>query len=326
MRQAGRYLPRYRAVRLRVSMLEAIRTPELAAEITLLPFEALDVDAAILFSDIMTPLLGMGLAFDFVDGEGPRVFNPIRSAAAIAALRTPDAWEAVPFVAEAIRLVVRELSSREIPLIGFAGAPFTLASYAIEGSHSRNYERTKGLLWEEPLLWQELMEKLVTMLSTYLTMQVEAGAAALQLFDSWAGVLSPEDYATAVAPWNRRLIQRVHQVGRVPIIYFSTGTGSYLELVASLGSDVVSVDWRVDIGKARRQIGNGRAIQGNLDPVLLQVNWSAVEVATERILAAVEGTPGHIFNLGHGILPETPVDTVRRLVDFVHERTRRGGA
>ncbi|MCL4544126.1 MAG: uroporphyrinogen decarboxylase, partial [Chloroflexi bacterium] len=323
MRQAGRYLPRYQALRQRVSMLEALRSPELAAEITLLPFEVLDVDAAILFSDIMTPLLGMGMALDFIEGEGPRIFSPVRTEESVAALRTLPAEEATPYVFETIHLAIPQLAARGVPLIGFAGAPFTLASYAIEGGSSRNYESTKGMMWSEPALWRQLMGKLVTCLADYLTAQVRAGASVLQVFDSWAGALSPQDYECNVAPFNRVLIQTVQEAAGVPVIYFSTGTSAYLDHVASLGSDVVGVDWRIALGRARRELGVSRPVQGNLDPVALSADWGTVRVATDRVLAQVDGQTGHIFNLGHGILPGTPVDTVRRLVDYVHERSAR---
>ncbi|MEP7288312.1 MAG: uroporphyrinogen decarboxylase [Chloroflexota bacterium] len=320
MRQAGRYMPEYRAIREKVSMLDAIRTPDIAAEITLQPISAFKLDAAIVFADILTPLIGMGLDLDFVKGEGPSIDNPIRTVDDVKKLRTPPATEALPYAMLAIRQIVAELTPRHIPLIGFAGAPFTLASYAIEGGGSKNYERAKGLMYDQPAAWQSLMEKLVTVISDYLIQQVEAGASALQIFDSWVGALGPRDYAQSVAPYTRQLIQNVKHTG-VPIIYFSTGTGPMLDQVAALGSDVISVDWRIQIDHAWDQIGHDRAIQGNLDPVLLLAAWPAIQANVDAILQQANGQPGHIFNLGHGILPGTPVETVRRLVDYVHEKT-----
>ncbi len=324
MRQAGRYMPEYRAIREKVSMLEAIRTPELAHAITMQPINAFAMDAAIIFADILTPLIGMGLSLDFVKGEGPAIDNPIRTAADVDALRTPPTAETMPFMTDAIRLCAADLTPRSLPLIGFAGAPFTLASYAIEGGGSRNYQMVKGMIWDAPDVWRRLMEKLVIVISDYLIMQVQAGASALQLFDSWAGVLSPADYAQSVAPYTRQIIANVKsnpQSARVPLIYFSIGTGTLLDQVVALGSDVISIDWHLSLDRAWQYIGSDRAIQGNLDPVLLFSEWPALQANVDRILAEANGRPGHIFNLGHGILPGTPVETVRRLVDYVHEKT-----
>jgi uroporphyrinogen decarboxylase len=320
MRQAGRYMPEYRAIREKVSMLEAIRSPEIAHQITLQPVKAFDLDAAILFADILTPLIGMGIRLDFVKGEGPDIENPVRCARDVDHLGVPPADEAMPFAMEAIRLVAADLTPRNIPLIGFAGAPFTLASYAIEGGGSRNYERTKGMMYAEPAAWKRLMDKLATVISDYLAQQVKAGAAALQLFDSWAGTLGPRDFAKFVTPYTAQIIENAKRTG-VPVIYFSTGTGAMLDQVAGLGSDVVSVDWRVRLDAAWGRIGADRAIQGNLDPVLLMAPWREIRGHVDDILAQAGGRPGHIFNLGHGILPGTPVETVRRLADYVHERT-----
>lgn len=324
MRQAGRYMLEYRAIRERVSMLDAIRTPEIAYRITLQPINAFNLDAAIIFADILTPLIGMGINLDFIKGEGPQIENPLRTTRAIDMLGTPPAVETMPFAMEAIRTVVADLNPRGIPLIGFAGAPFTLASYAIEGGGSKNYERTKGMMYEEPAAWKRLMDKLVTVVSDFLVQQVEAGASALQIFDSWAGALSPRDFDKFVAPYTRQLIEAGKNTG-VPVIYFSTGTTSMLDQIAALGSDVVSVDWRIRLDKAWQEIGDDKAIQGNLDPLLLFAPWREVQVNTDEILAQAGGRPGHIFNLGHGILPGTPVETVRRLADYVHEKTAKVG-
>ncbi len=319
MRQAGRYMPEYRAIREKMSMLDAIRTPEIAAQITLQPVNAFALDAAILFSDILTPLIGMGIDLDFVKGEGPSIDNPIRSAQDVDRLRTPSALESLPYTFDAIRLISAELAPRGLPLIGFAGAPFTLASYAIEGGGSKNYERTKALMWNAPDVWDRLMQKFAAALGDYLFEQAHAGVNTLQVFDSWAGALSPRDYARFVAPYTRQVIERARQSG-VPVIYFSTGTGGMLDRIAALGSDAISVDWRVSLDSAWHTIGYDRAIQGNLDPTLLLADWPEVQAAADDVLAQANGRAGHIFNLGHGILPGTPVDTVRRLVDYVHEK------
>ncbi|MBN9391784.1 MAG: uroporphyrinogen decarboxylase [Chloroflexi bacterium] len=322
MRQAGRYMPEYREIRGRMSMLEAIRNPEVSRDITLQPINAFQLDAAIIFADILTPLIGMGIDLDFIKGEGPHIENPLRTTRDIDMLGVPAAAEALPFALEAIRLTAAELTPRGIPLIGFCGAPFTLASYAIEGGGSRNYERTKGMMYAEPAAWKRLMDKLVTVLSDLLARQVEAGASALQIFDSWAGALSPYDFDRYVAPYTRQLIENARK-SNVPVIYFSTGTSAMLDEVARLGSDVVSVDWRVRLDRAWQTIGSDRAIQGNLDPLLLFAPWREVQAQADEILAQAGGRPGHIFNLGHGILPGTPVETVARLAEYIHEKTAR---
>ncbi len=322
MRQAGRYMPEYRAIRERVSMLEAIRSPELAHQITLQPVNAFNLDAAIIFADILTPLIGMGIKLDFIKGEGPQIENPLRTTRDIDLLGTPAAQESLPFALEAIRLTAAVLDPRNIPLIGFTGAPFTLASYAIEGGGSRNYEHTKGLMYSEPAAWNRLMEKLVTVVGDLLVQQVAAGASALQIFDSWAGALSPPDFARFVAPYTARVIEIARKTG-VPVIYFSTGTSSILDQISALGSDVVSVDWRVNLAKAWKEIGPAKAIQGNLDPLLLMAPWRELQGQVDGILELAGGRPGYIFNLGHGILPSTPVDTVRRLADYIHVKTAR---
>jgi len=320
MRQAGRYMPEYRAIREKMGMLDAIRTPDIAAQITLQPLNACALDAAILFSDILTPLIGMGIGLDFVRGEGPSIENPIRSAQDVDRLRTPSVLEAMPYTFEAIRLVSAELAPRGLPLIGFAAAPFTLASYAVESGGSKNYERTKALMWNAPDVWDRLMSRFAAVLGNYLFEQARAGANALQVFDSWAGALSPRDYARFVAPYTGQVIERAQQSG-VPVIYFSTGTGGMLDQISALGSDVVSIDWRISLDQAWQAIGYDRAIQGNLDPVLLMADWPEVQAAADDVLAQANGRSGHIFNLGHGILPGTAVDMVRRLVDRVHEKT-----
>jgi uroporphyrinogen decarboxylase len=326
MRQAGRYMPEYRQIRGRHSMLDIIRTPELACEVTLQPLAAFDLDAAIIFADILPPLIGMGLDLEFVQHEGPQINNPLRSPRDIDLLGTPPAAVTMPATLEAIRMVVKELEPRKVPLIGFAGAPFTLASYAIEGGSSRIYARTKAMMYAEPAAWRRLMDKLVTVQADYLLAQVEAGASALQLFDSWAGLaLSRHDYTRYVQAHNTELLRRVAAAG-VPVIHFSTGTFPYLERVAACGGQVVGVDWRMPLGEARAKIGGEQAIMGNLDPVALLAPWRELQFQIDRVLAEAGARSGHIFNVGHGILPDTPVDNVRRLVDYVHEQTARGQA
>lgn len=322
MRQAGRYMPEYRALRAKHTLLELIQSPEAAAEITLQPIHAFNLDAAIIFADILPPLIGMGLNLQFVKGEGPQIDNPISRPYEIDLLATPPAQETLSATLEAIRLVVKELASRGIPLIGFAGAPFTLASYAIEGGSSRNYTKTKALMFGEPAAWRRLMTKLVTVQGDYLLAQAKAGASALQVFDSWAGLaLGREDYRRFVQPYNRMLFEMLQRAG-VPVINFSTGTAAYIDEVAAAGGDVIGVDWRMPLNWYWERIGHGRPIQGNLDPSLLLAPWRELKYQVDGILAGAVGRPGHIFNLGHGILPETPVDHVRRLVDYIHEQTR----
>ncbi len=322
MRQAGRYMPEYRALREKYTILEMIRTPELAAEVTLQPMRAFDLDAAIIFADILPPLVGMGLELSFVPGKGPVIHNPISSTHDVDLLGTPPAKAHLAPTLEAIEIVVRELAPRGLPLIGFAGAPFTLASYAIEGGGSKDYAKTKALMYAEPAAWKRLMDKLVTVQADYLLEQARAGAAALQVFDSWAGMaLGKEAYLRYVAPYNTRLFTTLERAG-VPVINFSTGTFPYLEEVAACGGDVIGVDFRMPLSAAWGKIGYDRAIQGNLDPITLLAPWRELRHHVDRVLDEAGGRPGHIFNLGHGIHRTTPVDNVRRLVDYVHARSR----
>jgi len=320
MRQAGRYLPEYRAVRERHSLLEICATPSLAAEVTLQPVRRLGVDAAILFADILLPVVPMGLELSFANGEGPVIANPVRGAAAVARLARVDVREALAPVLETVRLVRRELEPAT-PLIGFAGAPFTVACYCIEGRSSRHFVTAKRLMYEEPATWHELLRRLVIVLGDYCAAQVEAGAQALQLFDSWAGGLSPEDYSCYVLPHSRQLFDRLRTLD-VPLIHFGVETGSLLELMRDAGGDVIGVDWRVPLDQARERIGPGHAVQGNLDPVALFAPLPELRTKVRDVLRRAGGT-GHIFNLGHGVLPETPVDHVRAVVDLVHELTSR---
>jgi len=317
MRQAGRYMPAYRALRERYGILELIKQPELACEVTLQPLAEFDLDAAIIFADILPLLEGMGLSLEFVRGEGPVIHNPLRTADDVERLRTPPPEEALAFTLEAIRLARRALDSRGIPLIGFSGAPFTLACYAVEGGASRHHLRVKRLMMGEPTVWDALMTKLSAAAGRYLRAQVEAGAQAVQLFDSWCGELSPEDYERCVLPYTKRAIETVKDTG-VPIILFGVGTAGLLERLRASGADVIGVDWRIDLGEARRRLGCAVAVQGNLDPTALFAPWEAIQPRARAVLNRAGGAPGHIFNLGHGVLPETPVDHVKRLVDYVH--------
>jgi uroporphyrinogen decarboxylase len=320
MRQAGRYMPEYRELRARHSMLNLIRSPELAVEVTLQPIERFDLDAAIIFADILPPLIGMGIDLEFAKGEGPVIHNPVRDRAAIERLEVPDAEANSAYTLEAIRLARRALDGK-VPLIGFSGAPFTLASYVIEGGSSRNYGRTKSLMYDEPEVWHLLMEKLARLVGEYLLAQVRAGAQAVQLFDSWAGCLSPADYRRFVLPYTRQALAALGDAD-VPVIQFSTGTAGIIlgapEMLREIGTQVVGVDWRVDLGVAWERLGHDVAIQGNLDPVVLFANRDEIERQASAILEQAQGRPGHIFNVGHGILPETPLDNVAALIDIVH--------
>jgi uroporphyrinogen decarboxylase len=318
MRQAGRYMVEYRTLREKYTILEIIKTPELACDVTLQPINSFNLDAAIIFADILPPLEGMGLELDFIKGEGPTIYNPVRTADDVERLRVLPPEETLGFTLEAIRLVRRELDSRGIPLIGFSGAPFTLASYAIEGGSSRNRVEVKNMMMSQTELWHKLMTKLSEVAGHYLLAQAQAGAHALQLFDSWVGELSPYDYERYVLPYSRRTIEIASQSG-VPIIHFGTNTSGMLPLIQAAGGDVIGVDWRINLAQAWQILGDDVSIQGNLDPVALFAEWEALQNRARQILDSVKGRPGHIFNLGHGILPETPVDNVRRLVDFVHE-------
>ncbi|HEV2757280.1 MAG TPA: uroporphyrinogen decarboxylase [Actinomycetota bacterium] len=314
MRQAGRSLPEYREVRERHSILEVCRTPELAAEVTLQPVRRLGVDAAILFSDIVVPLEAMGVALDIAPGVGPVIESPVRTAQDADRLRPLEPEEGVPFVLEAIAALVEQL---DVPLIGFAGAPFTLASYLVEGGPSRDHARTKALMLGDPATWHKLMDRLSEAILGYLRAQVRAGAAAIQLFDSWAGALAPRDYEAHVAPAVTRILEGLADLG-VPRIHFGVGTGELLELMAATGTDVMGIDWRVPLSKARARLGEERVLQGNLDPALCLAPF---EVVREKALEVLDDTGGrrHVFNLGHGVLPATDPETLTRLVDLVHE-------
>jgi uroporphyrinogen decarboxylase len=318
MRQAGRYMPEYRAVRKRYSILEICKKPEVAAEVTITAAERLQVDAAIIFADLLLPLEVMGVPFRFEAGEGPKIETPVRTAHDVARIRDDRAAD-LGYVAESVRLVVKHFGAR-LPVIGFCGAPFTLASYMIEGGGSRNYIETKRMMYTQPQVWEQLMRRLVSVLAQYTGEQVSAGAAALQVFDSWVGCLSPGDYRRYVLPHTRDLVQRLRRSG-VPVIYFGTDTATLLGDMQSTGADVMGVDWRIAIDDAWALMDHRPAVQGNLDPVLLFASWPEIKAQAEDVLRRVAGRPGHIFNLGHGILPGTPVENVIALAEFVHEHS-----
>lgn len=320
MRQAGRYMPEYQKVRAKHSILEVCKTPELAAEVTLQPIERFPLDAAIIFADILLPLEAMGIRLEFTEGEGPVIHNPVRERADVERLRMVDGDE-LEYVAEAIRYARRALNGR-VPLIGFAGAPFTLASYAVEGGGSRNYVLTKQLMYREPEAWHRLMDKLARVVAGYLRRQIRAGAQAVQLFDSWVGCLSPGDYAEYVLPHVQLIFKGLEREG-VPMIHFGTGTAALLRLMREAGGDVIGVDWRVHLDEAWAMIGYDVAVQGNLDPVALFAPLHEIERRVEDVLRRAGGRPGHIFNLGHGILPNTPMASVEATIEMVHKLSQR---
>jgi uroporphyrinogen decarboxylase len=314
MRQAGRYMAEYRALREKHSLLDLCRTPELAVEVTLQPVRALGVDAAILFSDLLLPLAPLGIPFDFQEGEGPVIRAPVRSAGDAAALRRFEPREELGMVLEAVRLLRRELA---VPLIGFAGAPFTLASYAIEGGRSRDFARTKALMYGDPRTWHDLTALLAEVVADYLRAQVEAGAQALQLFDSWIGALDEADYREFALPHVRRIFDGLADLD-VPTIHFGTGTGHLLAAQREAGGTVIGLDWRTPLDEGWRRAGGRVAVQGNLDPTLLFAPRDRLLARVDDVLRRAGGRPGHVFNLGHGILPGTPVEAVRAVVDHVH--------
>lgn len=319
MRQAGRYMPEYRRVRKQHSILEICKKPEIAAEVTVTAAERLGVDAAIIFADLLLPLEVMGVDFEFVEGEGPKIQNPIRDANAIAQLKT-DRTDDLRYVSDAVQLVARHLAGRT-PVIGFCGAPFTLASYMIEGGGSRHYIETKRLMYRDSVAWDELMRRIARVVSQFAAQQVNAGADAIQVFDSWVGALSPSDYARFVLPHTKVLIAELKATG-APVIYFGTGTATLLPHMKQTRAEVIGVDWRLPIDDAFEMLGENYAVQGNLDPVVLFAPEAEVRRQVREVLDRVGGRIGHIFNLGHGILPETPVENVLALVDEVHAYSR----
>ena len=320
MRQAGRYMREYREVRAKTTFLELCKTPSLAAEVTVTAVERLGVDAAIIFADILLILEPMGVDLEFAEGEGPVIHNPVRKAVDVERLREVEDVNTLEFVYEAIRQTRRALKP-DIPLIGFCGAPFTLASYLIEGGGSKNYVHTKRLMYDDPGAWHAMMSLIARALAKYLNAQIEAGAQAVQLFDSWVGCLSPDDYRAFVLPHTRAVIRNV--TPGVPVIHFGTGTAALLELMREAGGDVIGLDWRVRLDDGWQRVGHDVAVMGNLDPVALFANQDNLRAQAKHILDQAGGRPGHIFNLGHGILPETPVDNVIALVDMVHEMSAR---
>src|SRR5437773_281490 len=318
MRQAGRYMPEYRAVRKQYSLIEICKKPELAAEVTITAAEALGVDAAIVFADLLLPLEVMGLPFHFSTGEGPVIEKPVRDAKDIERLRADRAAD-LGYVAEAVRLVCKHFGSR-LPVIGFCGAPFTLASYMIEGGGSRNYIHTKKLMFCSPAAWDELLRKIAAVVAQYAAEQVRAGADAIQIFDSWVGCLSLDDYRRHVLPRTRELVKCLQNT-HAPVIYFGTDSATLLPAMKETGAEVIGLDWRIPLDEGWRSLGHGCAVQGNLDPVLLFAEWKEIKSRAEDILQRAGGRPGHIFNLGHGILPETPVENVKNLARFVQEES-----
>jgi uroporphyrinogen decarboxylase len=318
MRQAGRYMPEYRAVRKQYSLIEICKKPEVAAGVTITAAEALGVDAAIIFADLLLPLEVMGLPFHFAAGEGPVIEKPVRGTEDIVALRTDRASE-LGYVSEAIRLVCKHFG-KKLPVIGFCGAPFTLASYMVEGGGSRNYIHAKKMMYSSSPDWDELLGKLVAVTSQYAAEQVSAGADVIQIFDSWVGCLSVEDYRRYVLPRTTELVQALQKTG-VPIIYFGTDTTALLSAMKETGAEVIGLDWRIPLDEGWRSLAERGAVQGNLDPVLLFADWKELESRAEDILHRAGGRPGHIFNLGHGILPDTPVENVKALTQFVQEHS-----
>jgi uroporphyrinogen decarboxylase len=322
MRQAGRYMSVYRELRQRYTLLDLCRTPDLATEVTMQPVRAIDVDAAILFSDLLLPLEPMGIRFDFIKGEGPQIENPIAGDEDIRKLRRFESREALGHVLEAIRQIQVELKGR-IPLIGFAGAPFTLASYAIEGGHSNNFAKTKAVMYGHPESWHQLCGLFAEMIGEYLVAQIEAGVDVVQVFDSWVGALNAADYREFILPHTKRIFEIVSAKPSVPTIHFGVGTWSLLAEMREAGGDVIGADWRTPLDEAWERIGHDRAVQGNLDPTLLLGPLDRLLAGVDDVLARAGGRPGHIFNLGHGILPPTPLDHVQAVARYVHQRTSR---
>jgi uroporphyrinogen decarboxylase len=314
MRQAGRYLKEYREIRAKSSLLEICKRPDLAAQVTLQPVEILDVDAAIIFADLLLPVEPMGLKLKFIAGEGPVIDNPVRTSEDIDTLSISNTDD-LGYVGESIQIAVRQLAGR-VPVIGFIGAPFTMASYMIEGGPSRSFMRTKQMMYRDETLWRRLMGKLVDVLGPYGVMQVASGARAIQVFDSWVGALGPDDYVRYVAPYSRALIERIRSSG-VPVIHFGTGTGGFFRELHAAGGDVLGLDWRVNIDQAWMEVSYRSAIQGNLDPAVLFAPLPELKARVHELLKRTGTRPGHIFNLGHGILPDTPVENVKAVVDYV---------
>ncbi len=320
MRQAGRYLPEYREIRSKYSFIEMCKTPELVVEVTLQPIRRFELDAAIIFADILLPLEHMGIDFEFTKDDGPQIKNPVRTKKEVEKMRSFDVEEKMDYLLESIKLVRKELD-KKVPLIGFSGAPFTLASYIIEGGGSRNYIYTKTMMYTEPDTWHLLMEKLVDMIVQYLNAQIKAGVQAIQIFDSWVGCLSPSDYKEFILPHQKRLIESLDK--SVPCIHFAFGASHLLKYVKEAGGDVIGLDWRIDIDEAWKILNYEPAVQGNLDPAALYGSKDYIKKRVTDILNRAENRNGHIFNLGHGILPTVPIENAKYLIDLVHELSRR---
>ena len=318
MRQAGRYMPEYRAIRKQYSLIEICKKPQVAAQVTIEAAEILKVDAAIIFADLLLPLEVMGLPFHFAAGEGPKIEKPVRTSEDVASLRTDRAAD-LGYVSEAVKLVCKHFGNK-LPVIGFCGAPFTLASYMIEGGGSRNYLFTKKMMYSVPAAWNELMKKLVAVTAEYSTEQVRAGADTIQIFDSWVGCLSVEDYRRYVLPHVTDLVKRLQKT-RVPVIYFGTDSSTLLPSMQETGAEVIGLDWRIPLDTGWKSLRFKGAVQGNLDPVLLFADWKELKSRAENTLKQAAGRPGHVFNLGHGILPETPVENVKALCDYIRDHS-----
>jgi uroporphyrinogen decarboxylase len=321
MRQAGRSLPEYREIRLSHSLFDVCRRPELCAEVTLQPVRRHGVDAAVMFADIMLPVIGMGIDVELVESVGPVVDRPIETIADVEGLRVPEPEEAVPFILEAVRLVRAELQADQA-VVGFCGGPFTVAGYLVEGRPTREFTKVKTTMYRRPAVWHTLMEKLAETFAAYVAAQAESGADVIQVFDSWVGALSPGDYEEFVAPYSARILASLD----VPTIHFGTGTATLLGAMAAAGGDVIGLDWRVPLDRGWDEVGPERGVQGNLDPAVLLGPWERIQAAALDVLRRADGRPGHIFNLGHGVLPDTDPDDLGRLVELVHERTAKVAA
>jgi len=321
MRQAGRYLNEYQEIRKKISFMELCKNPELACEVSLQPIRRFELDAAIIFSDLLVPVEAMGVEMDIIEQKGPVIFDPIRSKAAVDKLPLFEPEEETAYLLESIRLLDKELGGK-VPVIGFAGAPFTIASYMVEGSHSRNYLYIKGLIYNQPATYDALMSKLCANLIGYLNAQINAGAKAVQVFDTWAGCLSPGDYEKHVLPYTRRVIEGITDKS-VPVIHYLNGNPALLDVLGQVGADIISLDWRVYLDEAWQKVGKEFGVQGNLDPAILFANPEEVENRVKDILTRANNQPGHVFNLGHGILPNTPVENVELLINAVHKYSKR---
>ncbi len=320
MRQAGRYLPEYREIRAKHTFLEMCKTPEVAAEVTIQPVRRYEIDAAIIFADILLPLEPMGIALEFAKGEGPVIHNPVRTAADVAKLRQIDSATQIEYLMKAIKIVLRELNGT-VPLIGFSGAPFTLASYIIEGGGSRNFEHAKALMFSDPKTWHRLMEHLTSVIINYMNAQIDTGVQVVQLFDSWVGALGPSDYREFVLPHQKNVIAGIKKT--VPLIHFAHGASHLLEMVSEAGGDVIGLDWRCNLDEAWKRVGHDKAVQGNIDPVSLFGTKEFIRKRTGEILDRAAGRNGHIMNLGHGILQQTPLDHAAEFINATHEMSRR---